>query len=72
MKPGEAAIIVRRADSHGTDAEQRQLAQARITVVTDNLRAHDVVAQRLQSQVNGEPPPLDPRRIIILAEGLRW
>lgn len=70
--PSEAAIIVGQADNHGTGAEQRQLAQARITAVTDYLRAHNVAAQRLQSQVTGEPPALDPQRIIILAEGRRW
>jgi len=70
--PGEPALIAGQADNHGTDAEQRQLAQARVTAVMDYLRAHNVAPARLQTQVMGTPPGLDPQRIVVLAEGRRW
>lgn len=70
--PGEPALIVGQADNHGTDAQQDALAKARIAAVSDYLRAHGVAAGRLQSQVRGATPALDPKRIIVLAEGRGW
>jgi outer membrane protein OmpA-like peptidoglycan-associated protein len=70
--PAAKALVVGSADNHGTDAEQRQLAQTRIKAVSDYLRAHGIAADRLQIQVQGKAPGGDAQRLVILAEGRRW
>jgi outer membrane protein OmpA-like peptidoglycan-associated protein len=70
--PQVSALIVSQADGHGTDAEQRQLAQARAEAVAQDLRRRGVPAARVQIQVQGTAPAGDERHLIVLAEGRRW
>ena len=70
--PEAVALVIGQADGHGTDAEQRQLAQARAGAVAQDLRARGVAAARIQTQVQGAAPAGDPRRLVVLAEGRRW
>jgi len=70
--PQVGAVIVGQADGHGSDAEQRQLAQARAEAVAQDLRRRGVAATRLQVQVQGTAPAGDAAHLIVLAEGRRW
>jgi outer membrane protein OmpA-like peptidoglycan-associated protein len=70
--PQVSAVIVGQADGHGTDVEQRQLAQARAEAVAQDLRGRGIVAGRLQTQVQGTAPEADAGRLVVLAEGRRW
>ncbi|MDB5418167.1 MAG: OmpA family [Phenylobacterium sp.] len=70
--PQVSALIVGQSDGHGTDAEQRQLAQTRAEAVAQDLRGRGIVAGRLQTQVQGTAPEGDAGRLIVLAEGRRW
>lgn len=70
--PQVSALIVGQSDGHGTDAEQRQLAQARAEAVAQDLRGRGIVAGRLQTQVQGTAPQGDAGRLVVLAEGRRW
>jgi outer membrane protein OmpA-like peptidoglycan-associated protein len=70
--PGAVVLVVGQADGHGTDAEQRQLAQARVSAVVKDLQARGVPAGRIQTQIQGTAPAGDARRLVVLAEGRRW
>jgi outer membrane protein OmpA-like peptidoglycan-associated protein len=70
--PEAAVLVVGQADGHGTPAEQHQLAQARTEAVAQDLRARGVAAGRIQTQVEGDLPAGDARRLVVLAEGRRW
>jgi outer membrane protein OmpA-like peptidoglycan-associated protein len=70
--PEAAVLVVGQADGHGTAAEQHQLAQVRAGAVAQDLRGRGVAAGRIQTQVEGDPPTGDARRLVVMAEGRRW
>jgi outer membrane protein OmpA-like peptidoglycan-associated protein len=70
--PEAVALVVGQADGHGTEAEQHQLAQARVNAVVKDLETRGVAPARIQTQVEGKPPAGDARRLVVLAEGRRW
>jgi outer membrane protein OmpA-like peptidoglycan-associated protein len=72
--PALQAVVVGAADEHGTETEQKKLAQDRAQAVTDYLRSKGVAAGRMQTEVRleGEPPTGDAQHLIVLAEGRRW
>lgn len=69
--PQVSAVIVGQADGHGTDAEQKTLAQARAEAVAAGLRIRGVAAARLRL-VQGAAPPAAEGRLVVMAEGRRW
>jgi len=65
------AVILPGADSHGTQAQQRDLAAARAKAVVDQLRA--LGAQSVVRIVAaGAPDPVTAPHLVIQAQGRGW
>lgn len=69
--PATIAVIKPDADSHGTDAEQDALAQARANGVKAYLVAQGVAADRITILGRNKPAPTGAV-LLIRAEGRRW
>lgn len=70
--PAVTALIVGQADVHGTEAEQRKLAQDRANAVAAALAERGVAPGRLATQAQGTAPSGDAAHLVVLAEGRRW